>query len=227
MLLVDSFIAFFAVLTNPTVTESKSAMLADGYSLVSSQVSNGVTLDLWSQTSSPSKRSIGNLSTPENTTTINIQGAKCSSACAFQTNVPKVNTNDCTPAYTELYNTTGVFTLHPSERSFFHFSILSCVDECDAAQAISATINSCSIWVVNHSANNISKSFPHLLHMCVLTCIDLAYDYWDAGGTGQWLNWDCLIQQQATVGVCQYEGIGTNTTNGVWTAICAPTFMTG
>jgi hypothetical protein len=55
----------------------------------------------------------------------------------------------------------------------------------------------------------------------------IAYDYWDAGGTGQWLNWDCLMEQDATVGVCQYAGIGTNTTNGVWTAICAPSFMTG
>jgi hypothetical protein len=98
-------------------------MLADGYSLISSQVSNGVTFELWSQASSPSKRSISDLSTPENITTIDIQGRKCTSNCAFQTNVPKANTDDCTSAYTELYNKIGVFTLPPSERSCFPFSI--------------------------------------------------------------------------------------------------------
>jgi hypothetical protein len=62
--------------------------------------------------------------------------------------------------------------------------------------------------------------------MAVLTSLT-AYDYWDAAGTGQWLNGDCLINQGATVGVCLYEGIGTNVTNGVYTSVCYPTFMTG
>ncbi|PVF98676.1 hypothetical protein CPB86DRAFT_784507 [Serendipita vermifera] len=78
-----------------------------------------------------------------------------------------------------------------------------------AGQALSAKTSSCSIWIVNHSSDSIT------------------YDYWDAAGTGQWLNGHCLQEQGATVGVCQYTGIGTNVTNGVWTAVCHPTFMTG
>ena len=112
-----------AMLMNPTVTDPKSSMLADGYNLVSSELSNGVTFELWSQTQTPtpSKRSISDLlsSTPEKrSTTIDLQGGQCNTSCAFQTNVPKVNTADCAPAYTELYNKTGVFTLPPSKCSF-------------------------------------------------------------------------------------------------------------
>lgn len=76
-------------------------------------------------------------------------------------------------------------------------------------QALSATSDgkNCSIWTVNNSEQ------------------DITYDYWDAAGTGQWLNGACLINQGATVGVCTYEGIGTNATNGVYTAVCHPSFM--
>lgn len=182
---------FDATVDELSDADRKTALVADGYYIVSSEVHNGVTFDLWAQTSTPStRRSINDIRTPNKRGTIDIQGWKCDTTCSYQTNVAKANVNDCAPAYQQLYAQVGIFTLSPT-------------------QALSASQGTCSVWIVNHDVN------------------DITYDYWDAAGTGQWLNGYCLEQHSATVGVCQYEGIGTNTTNGVWTAVCNPSFMTG
>lgn len=172
------------------------AMLAKGYSLLSSTDIAGATVEEWDisasfPSSADTKRSLlgsaelelEERGLQEKRATIDIQGAKCATACSWQQNVPKANVNDCPSAYGALYGTTGIFTVNPT-------------------RALSSTVANCSVWVVNRSQNAI------------------IYDYWDAGGTGQWLTYYCLQQQSATVGVCLYngQGIGTNVTNGVWTA---------
>jgi len=207
--------------TIDSISDNKLAMEAQGYTLVSSTVNDGLTIAIWSPTEGAAKRSpllpeslpgakrdlnfipskrepvpdVQDLGARDDARlakrATDIQGRHCSTACGFQ-NFTKADTSDCISAYRKLYSTTGVFTLA-------------------TGQALSATsdANKCSIWTVNHSG------------------LDITYDYWDAAGTGQWLNGACLINQGATVGVCTYEGIGTNVTNGVYTAVCHPSFMTG
>jgi hypothetical protein len=90
-------------------------MAERGYSLVSSRTSNGVTFEVWSESAEARKRRSLAEVIPANIEkrATDIQGWKCDTACAFQTNVPKANTSDCKSAYNELYNTVGVFTLPP------------------------------------------------------------------------------------------------------------------
>ncbi|KAG8852095.1 hypothetical protein FRB91_007005 [Serendipita sp. 411] len=195
---------------------------ANGLSLVSSLDSNGVAMELWDITGTRFDSKIAPDSTEDskggrksNSTgngggggssdplqkadpdsggpdaaAIDIQGWHCATACSFQDKYPKPNPDDCRAAYTELYGRTGIYTISPT-------------------QAFSATKNTCSIWLINHSGQNIT------------------YDYWDTAGTAQWLNGHCITEKKATLGLCLYNGIGTNVTNGVWTGVCHPSFMNG
>lgn len=63
------------------------------------------------------------------------------------------------------------------------------------------------------------NSSTHLFHS-----IQIVYDYWDLGGTGQWLNGDCVLKG-ATVGVCLYSGIGSTVHDGVYASVNHPGFF--
>lgn len=108
-------------------TSRKSSMLDDGYVLLASEESNGVTIDWWSQTggdsNSTAKRSLEEIRTPKKSkrVALDIQGRKCATACAFQTDVPKADPADCPGAYNELYGRVGVFTLPPSEINHLYY----------------------------------------------------------------------------------------------------------
>lgn len=211
--------------TTSTDSDRKVVMAENGYTLVSSTVANGLTIDIWSPVSETiAKRSP--------LLPASLPGAKGGLL------TPSKREPSLSPSALRRRDSVGATALEKRDaidiqgrkcstacgfQNWQHADTNDCASAYEQLysipgtftlvpkQALSATSNNktCSIWTVNHSSSNIT------------------YDHWDAAGTGQWLNGACLMNQGATVGVCLYEGIGSNITNGVYTAVCHPTYMTG
>jgi hypothetical protein len=73
---------------------------------------------------------------------------------------------------------------------------------------VTATFNACAAFFVNNSDQT------------------LVYDHWDMGGTAQWLNGNCLIENKATVGVCRYSSVGNGYADGAYTSVNNPNYFT-
>jgi hypothetical protein len=111
-----------------------------------------------------------------------------------------------------------------------------CTTECGFANAEKANPDDCK--VTYQALYNKATAFslnPHVVVTakfgdCAAFFVNnsdqtLVYDHWDMGGTAQWLNGNCLINNNATVGVCRYNSVGSGYSDGAYTSVNNPNYF--